>query len=63
MPPIERRLGPFEIVRSDQQLDVAEGRVHATGIVSANHGLDFGFVQDAFGHLCIRGGSEGRDGD
>ena len=63
MPSIERRLSPFEIVCPDEQLDVAEGRVHATGIVSAKHGFDPGLVQDAFGHLRIHLGPECRDGD
>lgn len=63
MPSIQRGLGPLEIVHPDQQLDVTERRVHATRIVSPNHGLDPGLVQDAFGHLCIRRGPERRDGD
>jgi hypothetical protein len=63
MSAVKRVMGLFEIFRSDQQLGSTHGRVHSASIVSPDHGLDPGLVQDAFGHLRIRGGPECRDGD
>ncbi|MFA5911582.1 MAG: hypothetical protein WC815_22625 [Vicinamibacterales bacterium] len=60
---MKRVMGLFEIFRSDEQLGSTDCREHSAAIVSPNHGLDPGLVQNAFGHLSIRGGPECRDGD
>jgi hypothetical protein len=58
MASMKRFVGLVDIRRSDDQLGSTERRVHPARIVSPDHGLDPGLVQNALGYLSIRGGRE-----
>jgi hypothetical protein len=63
MPSMKRVLGLVSVLRSDEQLGATDRRVHSARIVSPNHGVDPGFVQNALGYLSIRSGPECREDD
>jgi hypothetical protein len=63
MPSMKRIVGFVDIFRPDEQLRAADRGIHSARIISPNHGLDPGFVQNALGYLSVRRGPKCRDGD
>nr|WP_234800681.1 hypothetical protein [Luteitalea pratensis] len=55
MPPLKGVGCPFPILGPDKQVSACDRWIHATGVVRPNHGLDPGFIQDAFCHPRICG--------